>query len=72
MFEMTYGEMFLFLWAVIASAGAWQWRSEARERQRMLQAAASFTKKLVEDDNLRDEVRGMFKTADAIKFGTEK
>lgn len=70
MFEMTYGEMFLFLWAVVATAGAWQWRSEARERQRMLQVAASFTKKLVEDDNLRDEVRGMFKTAGAIKFGS--
>ena len=74
MFEMTYGELFLFLWAVTASAGAWQWRSEAHERQRMLRAAAAFTKKLVEDDKTRDELRELFKTADKIEmqFGKER
>ena len=61
MFEMTYGELFLFVWAVAASAGAWQWRSEARDRGRMLMGASMFVKRLVEDDKLRDELRTLIK-----------
>ena len=71
MFEMTYGELFLFLWAVIASGGAWQWRGEARERGRMLMGASLFVKRLVQDDNLREQLRKVIaKDEDAeFKFG---
>ena len=63
--------MFLFLWAVAASAGAWQWRSEARDRRRLLYGASMFIKRVVEDDKLRDELRGLLKrTPDTeFKFG---
>lgn len=73
MFEMQYGELFLFVWAVAATGVAWQYRSEARERGRMLRAAAAFTKKLVEDDKTRDELRELFKMAGQIemRFGKE-
>lgn len=71
MFEMTYGEMFLFLWAVAATAGAWQFRAESRERNRMLMGASIFIKKVVEDDGLRDELRRVItKDKEAeFKFG---
>ena len=57
MFEMTYGELFLFVWAVAASGAAWMWRSEAHERSRMLRRASKFIKHLVQDDGLRDQLR---------------
>lgn len=71
MFEMTYGELFLFVWAVAATAGAWQFRAEARERSRMLMGASMFIKKVVEDDALRDELRRVItKDKEAeFKFG---
>lgn len=71
MFEMTYGEMFLFLWAVSASAVAWQFRAESRERGRLLLGASMFVKKVVQDDNLRDQLRNVLaKDAEAeVKFG---
>jgi hypothetical protein len=71
MFEMTYGELFLFVWAVAATAGAWQFRTEARERSRMLMGASMFIKKVVEDDALRDELRRVItKDKEAeFKFG---
>ena len=74
MFEMTYGELFLFLWAVLASGAAWQWRTEARDRQKMLMGATIFIKKLVQDDGLRDELRRLVaKDQDTeFKFGMER
>lgn len=71
MLEMTYGELFLFVWAVAATAGAWQFRTEARERSRMLMGASMFIKKVVEDDALRDELRRVItKDKEAeFKFG---
>ena len=72
MFEMTYGELFLFLWAVTASAGAWQFRIESRERGRMLAGASLFIKRVVQDDNLRDQLRQVIvKDQDTeFKFGS--
>lgn len=61
MFEMTYGELFLFVWAVVATAGAWQWRSESKGRERMMIGASMFIKRVVEDDRLRDELRELVK-----------
>jgi len=72
MFEMTYGEMFLFLWAVAATAVAWQWRNESRDRGRMLMGASLFVKRLVQDDNLRDQLRQVIATKGddtEFKFG---
>ena len=71
MFEMTYGEMFLFAWAVAATAGAWQWRGESKGRERLLIGASIFIKRVVADDGLRDELRRVLaKTQDAeFKFG---
>ena len=72
MFEMTYGELFLFVWAVTASAGAWQWRNESRDRGRMLMGASMFVKRLVQDDNLRDQLRQVIATKGddtEFKFG---
>lgn len=71
MIEMTTMEALLMIWAVGASTMAGHYYGLARERDRMLRAAASLTKKLVEDDKLRDELRAAFKTADRIKFGLE-
>lgn len=71
MFEMTYGELFLFVWSVAATATAWSYRTESRERGRMLFGASMFVKRLVQDDNLRDELRKVLaKDEDAeFKFG---
>jgi hypothetical protein len=71
MFEMTYGEMFLFLWAVGATGLAWQWRAQARERYRILMGATMFVKRLVVDDKMRDELRALLSDNDDadIKFG---
>lgn len=68
MFEMTYGEMFLFLWAVAATAGAWQWRAEARERGRLLHGASMFIKKVVQDDGLRDHLRDLITKENDTEF----
>lgn len=74
MFEMTYGELFLFLWSVAATAMAWQFRSESKGRGRMLMGASIFLKKVVEDDGLRDELRRVIKAKPDtdIKFGMEE
>jgi hypothetical protein len=71
MFEMTYGELFLFLWAVGATGLAWQWRVQSRQRHMMLLGATMFVKRLAMDDKMRDELRALLsKDDDAdIKFG---
>ena len=65
MFEMSYGELFLFVWASIASGIAWGFYSETLKLRKLLHGAASFTERLVEDDSLRDELRSFFKRARA-------
>ena len=72
MFEMTYGELFLFVWAVAATGAAWQWHRESKERELMLRAAASFTKKVALDDSVRNELRTMLQAIEGdteFKFG---
>ena len=71
MFEMTYGEMFLFLWSVAASGVAWTYYTQAQARGRLLYGASMFVKRLVQDDGLRDELRKVLaKDSDTdIKFG---
>lgn len=71
MFEMTYGELFLFLWAVTATVAALQARMESAERGRLLFGAAMFVKRLASDDQMRDELRtALREKPDAdIKFG---
>lgn len=71
MIEITTTEAVLLIWAASASAVAGHYYGLARERGKMLHAAAMLTKKLVEDDKLRDEMRAAFKTADRIKFSME-
>ena len=68
MFEMTYGEMFLFLWAVAATGGAWTFYVQSRERMKMLYGASIFIKKVVQDDNLRDQLRAVLKKDDDAEF----
>lgn len=71
MFEMSYGELFLFVWALGATGTAWGLYTETRKLGKLLHGAASFTERLIKDDKLRDEMRGILKRAkDAeINFG---
>lgn len=72
MIEISFTEMFLLVWAVAASGLAAHFYGHARHRGALLVGAAAFTKKLIEDDELRDELRGHLRSArDAgITFGT--
>ena len=73
MFEITFTEMFLMVWAVAASGLAGHYYGVAKHREKLLMGASLFTKKLVEDDQMRDEIRRMIKSKpDAeLKFGSE-
>lgn len=73
MIEITFTEMFLMLWAVAASGVAGHYYGVARHREKLLMGASMFTKKLVEDDQMRDEIRRLIKSKpDAeLKFGSE-
>lgn len=73
MIEITFSEMFLMLWAVAASGVAGHYYGVARHREKLLMGASLFTKKLVEDDQMRDEIRRLIKSKpDAeLKFGSE-
>lgn len=73
MIEITFTEMFLMLWAVAASGVAGHYYGVARHREKLLMGASLFTKKLVEDDQMRDEIRRLIKSKpDAeLKFGSE-
>lgn len=73
MIEITFTEMFLMLWAVAASGLAGHYYGVAKHREKLLMGASLFTKKLVEDDQMRDEIRRMIKSKpDAeLKFGSE-
>jgi hypothetical protein len=57
MIEITTMEALLMIWAVGASATAGHYYGLARHREKLLMGASMFTKKLVEDDRLRDELR---------------
>jgi hypothetical protein len=59
MFEMTYGDMFLFVWAVAATGYAWQMHERVRHLKSLLFGASMFVKRLVQDDNLRDQLRNV-------------
>jgi hypothetical protein len=74
MIDITVGEMFLLMWAIAATVIAYEYRKTARERHRMLQAAALLTKRVVEDDRVRDDLRATFRMIDNAekKFGMEK
>lgn len=73
MIEITFTEMFLMVWAVTASGVAGHYYGVARHREKLLMGASLFTKKLVEDDQMRDEIRRLIKSKpDAeLKFGSE-
>lgn len=73
MIEITFTEMFLMVWAVAASGVAGHYYGVARHREKLLMGASLFTKKLVEDDQMRDEIRRLIKSKpDAeLKFGSE-
>lgn len=73
MIEITFTEMFLMVWAVAASGLAGHYYGVARHREKLLMGASLFTKKLVEDDEMRDEIRRIIKSKpDAdLKFGSE-
>jgi hypothetical protein len=71
MIEISSTEMFLMMWAVAASGLAAHFYGLARHRGQLLIGAAAFTKKLLEDDAMRDELRAHFRTMrDAeVRFG---
>lgn len=71
MIEVSVTEMLLFAWGIGATAFALEYRKTANERGRMLIGASMFIKKLVQDDNLRDQLRAVVaKDGDAeFKFG---
>lgn len=73
MIEFTHGEMFLLFWSIAATVAAYEYRKKSKLCERMLIAAAHFTKRLVKDDALRNELRDMFKQNDdaEVKFGVE-
>ena len=71
MIEITMTDLLLLIWAVGASATAGHYHGVARHREKLLMGASMFTKKLVEDDKLRDELRAVIaKDREAnFKFG---
>ena len=73
MIEITFTELFLMVWAVAASGVAGHYYGVARHREKLLMGASMFTKKLVEDDQMRDELRRLMQSKpDAeLKFGSE-
>lgn len=74
MIEITTTEFLLMLWAVGASAAAGHYYGIAKHREKLLMGAAMFTKKLVEDDHMRDELRAILKDKKEaeLKFGMEE
>lgn len=71
MIEFTTTEFILLCIAGIGVAAAFHYREVSRKRGELLHSAAMFTRKLVEDDKMRDELRELFKKGDdmQIKFG---
>lgn len=73
MIEITVTELLLMIWAAGASAAAGHYYSVAKHREKLLVGASLFTKKLVESDELRDQLRAVIaKDAETnFKFGVE-
>ena len=72
MIEVSMTELFLMLWAVVASATAGHYYSIAYERKRMLFGASMFIKRLVTDDDMRDQLRTLLSDTEKevnFKFG---
>ena len=74
MIEITTLEAILLIWAAGASAAAGHYHGIAKHREKLLMGASLFTKKLVESDELRDQLRKVIaKDREAeFKFGVEK
>ena len=68
MIEITTLEAILLIWAVGASATAGHYYGIAKHREKLLMGASMFTKKLVEDDRLRDELRAVLKGKQDTEF----
>lgn len=73
MIEITTLEAILLIWAVGASATAGHYYGIAKHREKLLMGASMFTKKLIEDDKMRDELRELLKTKKdtELRFGME-
>lgn len=73
MIEITTLEAILLIWAAGASATAGHYYGIAKHREKLLMGASLFTKKLVESDELRDQLRKVIaKDREAeFKFGVE-
>ncbi len=73
MIEITTLEAILLIWAAGASAVAGHYYGIAKHREKLLMGASLFTKKLVESDELRDQLRKVIaKDREAeFKFGVE-
>lgn len=73
MIEITITELLLMVWAVGASAAAGHYYGVAKHREKLLVGASLFTKKLVESDELRDQLRKVIAkdTEAEFKFGME-
>ena len=71
MIEFTTTEFVLLCVSGVAVAAALHYREMARKRGELLHGAAVFTRKLVEDDEIRDELRKVIKAHDDadIRFG---
>jgi len=73
MIEITTLEAILLIWAAGASATAGHYYGIAKHREKLLVGASLFTKKIVESDELRDQLRAVIaKDAETnFKFGVE-
>lgn len=73
MIEITTLEAILLIWAAGASAMAGHYYGIAKHREKLLMGASIFTKKLIEDDHMRDELRAILKDKKEaeLKFGME-
>lgn len=73
MIEITTLEAILLIWAAGASAAAGHYYGIAKHREKLLMGASIFTKKLIEDDKMRDDLRAILKDKKEaeLKFGME-
>lgn len=72
MFEMAYSDLFLIVWASLATVLAIHYRLESAERDRMLKGAAMLTLQLTRDDKLRNKLREAFNDGAEVEFQESK